>query len=109
MPAPGVAPNASRTPIFRSWVTFEPQLPDPLHSLVTYYHPKATPEYFDVQRVMAGLQGRDNLWLTGMYTRDVDSHESAVASAVAIARRLHPDSPRLRRLTAEPPVGREAG
>jgi predicted NAD/FAD-binding protein len=99
---------ASRTPIFRSWVTFEPRLPDPLYSLVTYYHPKATPEYFDVQRVIAGLQGRDNLWLAGMYTRDVDSHESAVASAVAIARRLHPDSSRLRRLTAEPPVGRGA-
>jgi predicted NAD/FAD-binding protein len=99
---------AGRANIFRSWVTFEPRLPEPLYSLVAYDHPKATPEYFDVQRLIAGRQGRDNLWLAGTYTHDVDSHEGAVSSAVAIARRLNPASPRLRRLTAEPPVGRGA-
>jgi predicted NAD/FAD-binding protein len=98
---------AGRAAVFRSWVTFEPRLPDPLYSLTAYEHPKPTPAYFDVQRVVAERQGRDNLWLAGTYTRGVDSHESAVASAVAIALRLNPTSPRLRRLTARSPDARE--
>jgi hypothetical protein len=44
------------------------------------------------------LQGRGQLWLAGAYLRDVDSHESAVLSAVHVARRLAPHAPRLQAL-----------
>ena len=100
-------PWSSRRPVFRSWVTFETRLPDPLYRLATYYHPKVSPAYFEAQRAIGKLQGRNNLWLAGMYTHDVDCHESAVVSAVNVARRLDPASDRLVRLTA--PDAREAG
>ena len=68
--------------------------------LATYEHGKITPDYFDAQRRLRDLQGRDGLWLAGLYTDDADSHESAVRSAVAVAKRLSPDSSRLRLLVA---------
>lgn len=87
--------------VFRSWVTREPHLPEPLYALRTYQHVLPDPGYFRAQRALAALQGRDGLWLAGVYTHDVDSHESAIASAVSVARRLARDAPNLRRLVAE--------
>lgn len=91
-------PWASRAAIFKSWVTFETRRPDPLYRLTTYDHPKVSPAYFEAQRAIGKLQGRNNLWLAGMYTHDADCHESAVISAVNVARRLAPASERLGRL-----------
>jgi predicted NAD/FAD-binding protein len=88
----------SATPVFKSWVTFEPHLPEPLYFVETYDHPKVTPAYFAAQRRIAPLQGRNNLWLAGLYTGDIDSHESAIQSAVRIARHLDPESSNLRLL-----------
>lgn len=91
----------SKTPIFKSWVTFDARLPEPLYSLATYYHPKVNLKYFEAQQALSGLQGHNNLWFAGLHTHDVDSHESAVVSAVKIARRLDPLSLNLNRLTTE--------
>lgn len=101
-------PWASRRPVFRSWVTFETRRPDPLYRLATYYHPKVSPTYFEAQRAIGRLQGRNNLWLAGMYTHDADCHESAIMSAVHIAHRLAPASERLGRLMASGGAGRAA-
>ena len=87
--------------VFRSWVTHAPDLPTPLYALRTYQHVLPDPSYFRAQRSLAALQGTSGLWLAGLYMHDVDNHESAISSAVAIARRLAPDSPNLRRLTLE--------
>ena len=87
-----------QTPVFRSWVAFETRVPEPLYSQTTYRHAKTTPRYFDAQRAVSRLQGRNGLWLAGMYTHDVDCHESAIVSAVNIARRLDPASDNLDRL-----------
>jgi len=87
--------------VFRSWVTHEPDLPAPLYALRTYQHVLPDPSYFRAQRVLAARQGTSGLWLAGVYMHDVDSHESAITSAVAVARRLASDSPNLRRLTSE--------
>ena len=89
----------STTPVFKSWVNFEPHLPQPLYFVETYDHPKVTPAYFAAQRNIAPLQGRNNLWLAGIYTADIDSHESAIHSAVRIARHLDPESSNLRLLS----------
>jgi len=85
-------------PIFKSWVTFDERMPEPLYALARYEHGKVTPDYFDAQKRLRELQGGDGLWLAGLYTHDADSHESAIRSAVAVAQRLAPESPRLRRL-----------
>jgi predicted NAD/FAD-binding protein len=91
----------SRQPIFRSWVTFEPQLPEPLYALAEYDHAKVNAAYFAAQPRLAALQGRQGLWLAGAYLQDVDCHESAIRSAVDIARRLAPNAARLRQLVGE--------
>jgi predicted NAD/FAD-binding protein len=86
------------TPLFRSWAIFEARAPEPLYSQTIYQHPKPSPRYFDAQRTLGRLQGRRGLWLAGMYMHDVDSHESAIMSAVNVARALHPASENLARL-----------
>lgn len=81
--------------VFRSWVTFSETLPKPLYAVATYEHGKVTPDYFDAQRRLAPLQGQGGVWLAGLYTAGADSHESAVRSAVTVARALAPGSARL--------------
>jgi predicted NAD/FAD-binding protein len=88
----------SRAPVFRSWVTHEPRLPEPLYYLAEFEHPKVNAAYFRAQAQLRPLQGQEGLWLAGVYLHDVDSHESAVVSAVQLAQRLAPASTRLRAL-----------
>ena len=88
----------SEAPIFRSWTTFDRVAPDPLYAAARYRHGKINRAYFRVQRELPRFQGEDNLWIAGLYTHDVDCHESAVMSGIKIAERLAPGSPRLRRL-----------
>jgi predicted NAD/FAD-binding protein len=95
-------PWASRRPVFRSWIAPEAELPEPLFSLATYHHPKVSPEYFEAQRRIAPLQGRDGLWLAGVYLHDVDCHESAIHSAVEVARRIGATPDRLARVAPGP-------
>ncbi len=87
--------------LFRSWVTYAPALPDPLYGLVTFLHPKPNRQYFEAQAYLETVQGHNHLWLAGMYTQDVDLHESAIRSAVRIAQGLSPDTPRLRQLLGQ--------
>ncbi len=91
--------NTGSRPIFRSWVTYENHLPTPLYALRTYEHPKVTRAYFEAQQALHLMQGQDNVWLAGVYTHDVDCHESAVLSAVHIAEHFAPAEERLRALT----------
>ena len=86
-------------PIFRSWVTFEKEMPDALHTVVNYLHVKINLDYYQAQTNLITQQGDQQLWLAGLYMHDIDSHESAVMSAVNIARRLDPESVNLRKLT----------
>lgn len=53
------------------------------------------------QLEIARLQGQAGVYLAGMYTCDVDNHESVAASAVAVAERLSPESPQLAQLRAQ--------
>lgn len=84
--------------LFRSWVTYASALPDPLYGLVTFFHPKPNRQYFEAQAYLEAVQGHNHLWLAGMYTQDVDLHESAIRSAVRVAQALAPSAPRLRQL-----------
>ncbi len=87
-------------PIFKSWVTYDQTLPEPLYALRTYWHAKINAAYFQAQKRIGQLQGESHLWFAGVYTSDVDCHESAVSSAIQVAQRLAPHSARLKQLTA---------
>lgn len=90
----------SAVPVFRSWVTHETHLPDPLYATAEYRHPRVDAAYFDAQKALEPLQGMNHLWLAGVYTHDIDSHESAIISGIKVAQALAPESERLKRLTA---------
>jgi predicted NAD/FAD-binding protein len=87
-----------RLPVFRSWVTYEERLPEPLYAVATYEHLLVTVDHFDAQLRLKRSHGQAGVWLAGLYMDDADSHESAVRSAVTIARALAPDAARLRLL-----------
>jgi predicted NAD/FAD-binding protein len=53
---------------------------------------------FEAQRSLSAFQGQNNLWLAGLYTHDIDSHESAIRSAVKVAEGLDPRSAGLKLL-----------
>ncbi|GMU18998.1 MAG: hypothetical protein AMXMBFR12_01900 [Candidatus Babeliales bacterium] len=99
-------PWMQKVPLFRSWITYNvwttaPKIvPEPLYALRTYYHPKVTPTYFETQKKLVQLQGKNKLWIAGFYTHDTDSHNSAVISAINIAKRLAPHSARLLQLSS---------
>ncbi len=84
--------------IFKSWVTRDATMPDPLYALATYQHPQVDTNYFALQKRLQAFQGQHNIWLAGMYMVDVDCHESAVLSGMRVAQQLAPDAPRLRQL-----------
>jgi predicted NAD/FAD-binding protein len=88
----------SREPIFKSWVTYEARLPEPLYGVATYDHPMVNTSYFATQKELAHWQGHNQIWLAGMHMHDVDCHESAILSAVSVARNLAPNAARLKQL-----------
>jgi len=88
----------SRQPIFKSWVTYEARLPEPLYGVATFDHPCVTASYFEAQKELVRRQGQNRVWLAGMYMHDVDCHESAIQSAANVARRLAPNAARLKQL-----------
>lgn len=90
----------SNIPLFRSWVVPGFPMPKKIYSLEEYYHAKPNVSYFNTQRIIAQLQGKNNLWIAGIYTRDFDSHESALVSGIEIAKKLAPKSERLKKLCA---------
>ncbi len=89
----------SARPIFRSWVTFDADMPDSLYTVVNYDHVKINLAYYQAQKELIALQGRNQLWLAGLYMHDIDCHESAVLSAIHIAQKIDPQSLNLQKLT----------
>jgi predicted NAD/FAD-binding protein len=85
-------------PVFRSWVEGRSSGLAPVYHFATYDHPVVDVEYFQAQQKLGELMGRCNLWFAGLYTYDIDIHESAIQSAIRIARQLAPGSAALRRL-----------
>ena len=85
-------------PVFRTWLPEGRPLPRPLYGRRKYEHLVMTRENARWQRHIAALQGAAGLWVTGMYTVDIDNHESALLSALVPARALAPQSPNLARL-----------
>jgi uncharacterized protein len=84
-----------RADVFRTWVPEGRPEPRAVVDRARFHHLVLTPSSRALQRRIAVHQGRAGVWLAGMYVADVDNHESAVASALPIARALAPRSPSL--------------
>jgi uncharacterized protein len=86
-------------PIFKTWVIQGPSthnvLPNRVYALKHFQHQSTTPLYFTSQEQLKGLQGVNNMWVVGTHTYDIDSHESAVISALLVAKQLAPNSRRI--------------
>jgi predicted NAD/FAD-binding protein len=81
--------------LFRSWITHSPRKPNPCYAEITFQHPRPTPAYFRCQTQLDHHQGKNNLWLAGMYATNYDSHEGVVRSALRVAEALAPHAERL--------------
>lgn len=82
--------------VFRTWLPPGYPLPAGTEAQQHFRHLIVDGQSRHRQQVIEARQGEQGLYLAGMYTCDVDNHESAIASAVSVARLLAPRSPRLR-------------
>lgn len=87
--------------VFKSQLTHRDRLPRQVLAQAGFRHFVITPAVVRAQRRLAELQGQQNLSFAGQYTTWVSSQESAVRSAVEVARRLAPGRGRLSRLLSD--------
>ncbi len=80
--------------LFRSWTTHATREPSSLHGTFRYRHPRPNPAYFAGQRELERQQGVGNVWHAGMHVSGFDHHDGAIGSALFVAGRLAPASPR---------------
>ncbi|MDR3647189.1 MAG: FAD-dependent oxidoreductase [Candidatus Babeliales bacterium] len=88
--------KSPEVPIFRSWVTYDKNLPKNLYAIEEYLHGKISPKTFTLKADIEKVQGNNNIWYAGVHTCGVDSHDTAILSAIKIAQKLAPDSERLK-------------
>ena len=63
--------------------------PESIYALEDFKHAKPDLNYFKTQKFIQEIQGQNNLWFAGLYTHDIDAHESAIVSAIKIAKQLN--------------------
>lgn len=82
--------------LFRSWLRPEAAEPAGILHVRQFKHILMTTEHRARQQALARLQGSGGVWAAGMYTDGIDNHESAIRSALTVARALAPDAERVR-------------
>jgi predicted NAD/FAD-binding protein len=85
--------------VFKSWIDEDDDLREE-HGRYAYRHVLMSPAYFRLQELLPSFSGQLGVWLAGSYTRHIDSHESGLLSAIAVARQLSPRGERLAELTS---------
>ena len=83
----GVPPAVS-TKLWKSWVTHRDQQPAHVLHGADFKHMLPTASTIRAQRWLRSLQGRDGIWLTGGYMHPYDAQETALRSAIRVARGL---------------------
>lgn len=81
-----------RAPVFRGWTTGAPDAIRDVHDVHRWMHTMMTPTVAPMQQLVASEQGRGGVWLAGLYTVGIDSHESALRSAATVLEALAPDA-----------------
>ncbi|MEV6273900.1 FAD-dependent oxidoreductase [Nocardia sp. NPDC051832] len=88
--------------VFKSWTTNRALPPSAeIISDATFRHPLLTPGFIANQATLQAWRQANsatNMWFAGTHTVDIDSQESALVSAVRVARELAPGSARLAQL-----------
>lgn len=82
--------------VFRTWLRPGEAPPPSTQHVAEYRHVVVDPDHPARQARLAALQGRCGLFAAGMYTTGIDSHESAVRSALRVGQHLAPDTERVR-------------
>ena len=95
-----VPPGQAPLSLFKSWASARPEPPREEVFRQVFRHPYVTPAFIDTLRRLDGNQGRGGVWFAGSYTREVDSQETALTSAMSVVQHIDPDAPNLRALQA---------
>ncbi len=88
--------------VYRSWVSSGAAPTSGVLMTAAYTHVAPTPQLFSTQAAVRAWQGTGGCWLAGSWTRDVDSIESAVRSALLCAKGIDPSASRVRWLAQHP-------
>lgn len=81
-------PFATSAKLWKSWVTHRVQQPSQILHEVQFKHMLPTPATLGAQAVLRALQGAGGLWFVGGYTFPFDSQETALVSALQVAKGL---------------------
>ncbi|XVS62149.1 FAD-dependent oxidoreductase [Actinosynnema sp. CA-299493] len=86
--------------VFKSQITHRATPPRRVLAASTFQALSPTTDVIDAQRALTDLQGLGGLHFAGHHTTGLGDQESTIASAAAVARRIAPNSTRLRHLPA---------
>lgn len=95
--AAAMAPLADGQPVdlWKSWIGHRSQMPADVITTEKYTHIHIGPGTLQAQARLAALQGAGGFFFAGGWTQPFDAQETALASAMAVARSLAPASERL--------------
>jgi predicted NAD/FAD-binding protein len=95
--AEAIAPasDGTRVDLWKSWVTHRAAQPSSVRAREMYTHIHTSPATLDAQARLAALQGEGGLYFAGGWTATFDAQETALVSALDVARRLAPASDRV--------------
>jgi predicted NAD/FAD-binding protein len=93
-------PTGGTVDVFKSWA--QRRRADPTNILLErrFKHPLITRDAIAAARSLRAFQGRNGLYFSGQYTTGVDAQETALYSAIQVAKALAPSSPQLASLNA---------
>jgi uncharacterized protein len=93
-------PSGGTVDVFKSWA--RARRADPSNILLErrFKHPHITRDWINAARSLRRFQGRNGLYFSGQYTTGADIQETALYSAMQVAKSLAPSSPELASLNA---------
>lgn len=81
--------------LFKSWAYERSEEPKAIIAERDFTHPLITPDGIRATRDLSHFQGYRGIWFVGQHTTGVDLQESAVYSAMQVAKTLNPNGKRL--------------
>jgi len=93
-------PSGATVDVFKSWATRRRADPRRILLQRRFKHPLITPDTIKAARGLGPLQGRHGLYFSGSYTTGADLQETALYSAIEVAKAIAPASPTLASLRA---------
>jgi predicted NAD/FAD-binding protein len=89
------APPSTTAKVWKSWVTHRAQQPAQVLAEASFQHLLPTPASLAASQALLRFQGEDRLWFAGGYLNSYDSQETALSSALGVARGLGFDTERM--------------